>query len=545
MTRGDRLFCTFSAFVFLAASLWHPNLPGLQYDECLAAAPAVNFVEGTENSEPMQINPSVIHIFDRPLPAMIMTYIGPVKTILHIPLFALFGISPLTVRLLPILALLACIPLTYKITEQLFERTAAKITVALLVLDPSFVFYATRDVGPAAIQILLKLAAILTFVSWWKNLKTRDFLLGMFFCGLGASHKVDFIWIIGALLFSVTILARKEVLQRLSGKISFLGFASFCFGALPIIVFNVATGGTTFAPILSKFVHHPVGEAWNFVVYARERLIQLAGLLNGEYISSLFMDTGTGMGLLIYLVPGIFFVSFAGLLNLLRRKLTEQDSRAIFGLWLWIGFVFAASCYSPTGLSGHHLLALYPMVHIAMALGLIHWSKRAAAWKRMNFAIAITIVLVIVNGATVVSIYRELSRTGGNGYWSDAIYDLNAYLQKRNLPIVAMEWGFTNNLLVLSQGTLHINRVYAERWKNVEWSTALEPHMNDNTLFLFHTKGFSEFQPAFDAFKAQAELSSREVIEERQFLQRDGIPVYTIFRTVVHEDQNTSTLNIY
>lgn len=530
MTRNDWLFCLVAAALFLMGTLWHLSLPGLQYDESLAAAPAVNFVLGTTNSEPMQINPSVIHIFGRPLPTMVMTYIGPVKTMLHIPIFAVLGVSVETLRLLPILVVLACFPLTYDLCSRLFNRKVARITIALIALDPSHVFYLTRDVGPAALQVFFKLLALWVFWKWWQESKLRWFSSGMFLLGLGVSHKVDFLWIIGGLAMAILAVRGRELWNRLSLKATFLGALSFCIGSLPILAFNVATGGHTFKPFFSTVLQSLTSSDGSLGENLWTRVLQVLQLLNGDYISMLFTGQHIENSVFFYFFPSMMILSIPGLFLFIRKRQSLPYAPVGISLWIFILTVLIATCFSPTQLSGHHLIALYPMLHVAIACTLASITTLVPFVQRFRLDMALVTLLFITNLVTVVSLNNSLEKTGGVGFWSDAIYDLNEYLYSRGETIAAMEWGFTNNLIVLSKGKVRISRVYKEFWEKGISAEVIKPFLSEKSRYLFHTPDFTEFQPAYDGLSEAAARSGYSVHEEKFFYQRDAQKVYSIYR---------------
>ena len=143
--------------LYSAMTFWDIRLPGPHYDETFPAAAAVNFYENRSETVPMMIDPSVVTLFGRPLPLMLMTYIGSVQTFLYIPVFMVLGDDVAVVRGTSIVLGCLFLFITYLFFRNAFDRTIATATLVLLCADPGFVFYTTRDFGPSAVALLLKM----------------------------------------------------------------------------------------------------------------------------------------------------------------------------------------------------------------------------------------------------------------------------------------------------------------------------------------------------------------------------------------------------
>lgn len=550
-----------AALLFLLAACWRLSLPGLQYDECLAAAPAVNFVRGTENAEPMQIRPSVIRPFGRPLPVMVMPYIGPVKPLLHAPLFAVFGISTVTVRWLPLLAGLASLGLTWWIGRRLATKAVADLTVVLLALDPSWVYYLTRDVGPAALAVTFKLSAVATGILWWRSRRHRDLVATAFFLGLGVSHKVDFLWVVAALVVPWLMLAGSELRSRFAGRKPWgsmaLAALGFGVGAAPVVAFNLATAGATFGPFLERLLLSERGSFLaGFLPSLGTRLEQVAGLLNGDLVHRLFFRApldpvplpagDAALWLVPVLVPALATASLVGVTFLSRRVDARLGTfRLGPALGLHVAILLVASCFSPTALNPHHLLTLYPALHLAMALAAVSAAPVAGSrrWSSVRVGVLVGVVLLVnaSNLAAVRSIDRGLQETGGVGFWSDTIVELAEDLDARGEPVTVMDWGFTNNLIVLTEGRLSLEPAYRELWRQAPVPKRFEPYLERHRLYLFHAPGFTLYPQVPGLFRELAASHGLEPRVEARFRQRDGREIYQVHRLVRQTAETTET----
>lgn len=410
--------------LFLTQSLWHIELPGLQYDECLGAAPAVAFLNGSK-TPPMQIEPSIIHIFGRPLPVMIMPYIGCIKTILHITVYSIFGISVLTTRLLPVILVCLSLLFWYLILLRKTSKQSATLAVSLMSIHPVFVFYLTRDVAPAAFAVLCQ-TVVLYFI--FSDNKYR-YLYAAFFAGLGVSHKVDFLWNIVACFAAFWIIYR----PKLDLRKTVLAGSLFCLGALPIILFNLATLGLTGKISVSSF------EISNVFASLITRTIQTFELASGGFI----LNYLTG----IHLNAGIYRLIAGGMIALIFSSIKLPFTRFIA---LWSVFLLVFTSTSQFALHIHHTIILVPLIVVLVCLELTTVKKLGISIVAASFIFS------------SIKINYELQKTGGTGAWSDTTY-LIAEDLKSHKGINLMNWGFTNNLIVLSKGQLEMKRYYSDR----------------------------------------------------------------------------------
>src|ERR1051326_4169824 len=128
---------------------------------------------------------------------MALGYIGAVKTIAFIPVAALFGITPESVRVFTITIAALSLVFTYLFARRLFRSAWVAATgTVLLATDPSFVFYSRVDFGPSVFMFLFKALGLWLLLDWWRTGRGRSLLLGAFVFGLGVYDKANFLWVV-------------------------------------------------------------------------------------------------------------------------------------------------------------------------------------------------------------------------------------------------------------------------------------------------------------------------------------------------------------
>ena len=139
------LMVVLSLICFIAIASHNIKSPGLYYDE-------VDFVNaalgGTANS-----NFITQRIFG--IPVMIMPYIGALKSAIYYPIFLLFGVSTLTIRLPAIILGALALFVWYKVSKLIFqEKLYPLLLIVLMALDPAYLFQSKLDWGPIVLQTL-------------------------------------------------------------------------------------------------------------------------------------------------------------------------------------------------------------------------------------------------------------------------------------------------------------------------------------------------------------------------------------------------------
>lgn len=244
-----------SCLTFFLICVYQLDLPGLYNDEAFDVIPAMQIVLG----HPVELQRGVgINIFGTMLPLMSSSdYQGITSTYLAIPFFAIGGVNVYSLRLMTVTVGLVAIVLAYFLARAWFGRPVARLTVLMLGVSPSWIFWSRLGVYVVNEVVPITTGALLAFTHWVRNrpLGTRNVPLyvGMFLLGLGLTTKLLFLWVIVAVTVCGVILFGRRVwdLRRtVFGhplrwlRIAGLSVAAFCLGAAPFILYNLMTRGT-------------------------------------------------------------------------------------------------------------------------------------------------------------------------------------------------------------------------------------------------------------------------------------------------------------
>ncbi len=456
------------------------------------------------------------------LPVMLMPYIGAVKAYLYYPIFKFWGSGVAAVRLPVILLGLVTLIFTNALFRQTLGPCTALVGVVLLASDPTFIFMQKTDWGPIALMMALKVSS-LYFVFRWMNQGDALWLgVACFLMGIGVFDKIIFVWYVAALAAALPLCFWSSFKERLTVKSGGLVLISFLAGGFPFIVFAIKTqGGSLTNPNLFHL-------SWlqDFML----RWNVLIGTLNGTAVYNFFnnellqnlapllkRENGAGLGSTLAAIGGTIAhngtFQFAGLILsiiviavLLEEGRLQFRSSVLFYLVLlasMIGMIFM----TPGATGIQHFVSVYPFSHLVIASALcqsegldkVPLRRWFPSYRLVGFALGL--LFVISQLYADVRYLQSLKRTGGVGIWSDAIYRLAEYTHDHPDKYYAlMDWGFSNQLLVLTQGRVRKEESFVsiKDSPNEEEKIRRMCHLleRSNTLFVFHARKYEIFPDA-------------------------------------------------
>ena len=285
-----RAFCAILGIcgAFVVAGLLFIPFAGIQDDEALFSVPIYqDYFEFR------------IRAFHHPIPLMLMTYLGTLKTAIYWPILKIFHGGAYSVRLPMLLLGAVTVFFFFRLADTIQERRVAWIAAVLLASDPLFLLLDTFDWGPVAIEHFLLVTGIFALLRYNRRCtnssdqasdqssKTKHWLLAAgFFClGLALWNKAIFIWPLAGLTVAAGVVCHKEILSLFQWRRVGIATAAFIVGASPFILYNIRTHGATFRA--SGHIDNP---DWN------AKLVQVKIALNGSALFGYLVSNGTRPG---------------------------------------------------------------------------------------------------------------------------------------------------------------------------------------------------------------------------------------------------------
>jgi hypothetical protein len=394
--------------------------------------------------------------------------------------------------------------LVFLIVLRIATPFAAVAAAALLAFDPLFLWLTRCDWGPVALEHLLAAAGVWLLLRFYDTSRDKWLAAAFLLFGLAFWNKATFAWMACGLLCGAFFLRRLVVRFATPRRIG-LAAVILCLGAYPLIRYNIKHRGETAertAAFETSRVTHKAGNLRYALDGAgiagflyRDRDLHSPWQLRRGFTHWLF-------GAALLLAP---FLGAAG---------------RCAGL-IFLGSFLLMAITREAGESTHHLILLWPLPHIVIALALdrLHCCR---GWAR-RLALAILAVSCAVSASVTATHYSQLVRNGSDPPWSDAIMPLAASLEGAvnsgsAREILVMDWGIMGPVRLLSSGRLPL--VWAAD------KTSIRP----GDLLVAHTPEYDQFPGKSAQIEAMAQSARCRLNQVEEVRDRRGKPVFRLIR---------------
>jgi hypothetical protein len=595
-TRAEKLCVVFFVaclLLFLALGAYQLVLPGLHYDEAKEAG--LNAMELITGQPVTAFRGATIQFGPWRLPLMVQDYIGALNVVLAVPFLGIGGVNVVALRWLSLLTGALTLAITWRIAWRLGGPLAASATALLLAVNPAFIFWSRQGVFVTNLAALIFMASLLTGLRWWEQRRPRDLWLTAFLWGLGLYAKLLFAWAIGAMVIFALLAwllearsskpaaggprvapsvvtdnptgpdapwsagsgLRSRASTSASASTLALALVFFLLPLIPLIIFNLRTGGTLHSIFgnLGRSYYGVNNSAYlpNLLM----RLGQVSVLLRAQHLSYLggpFANTWAPW----LLVALVLFAGFAAGLKGMARTSRRPGASLLPALrvavpLLLLALIVAQSAFTVSDLFITHYALLAPLIPLAggLAFGAVmaaggedsgragdRFSARGGRLApNLLRAFAVIALVAWAGGDLVTDIryHRALAVTGGHGPHSDAIYALAETLDRDGLTApVALDWGLDAQVRFLTAGRVQPTEVfgyddlaapdpgYAERMNQL---------LDDpDRIYLAHVPEHTVFRDRVNALAELAGKRGLKLREQAYFNERDGSPFIVVYR---------------
>ena len=511
------------AFILLATCKIHR--PGLYYDEMFVISPAFKIpAYRTWFGLPLQISP----------------YVGAEKAWIYPPIFALFGISALLIRLPAILISCGTFVLGYSLVRRILSPGWALAFSIACAVHPAFIFLTKVDWGPQVIMLLLKALCLVLCFRWLDGAaKTCWSVLGLWV--LGFLDKFNFVWFVIALLIATCAIYRDVILR----KVKTLRPAVLAGAGVALVGAGLCTLWVIF-PLLER----PQTSALS------GRLLQIWGLYQytctGLATAAMWfksvppMPSWTGWSVIAFTI--IFLI-----LALLGYAENEDPARKIdlrtlrFCLWCLVmfGIVFLEIALTPQAGGAHHTIMLFPFDLLACFSAAYLFANSISGRKRGLVLLMQGCILCLWTASNLESLtihFNKFKDIGGfHGRFSPRIESLAKFLNKEGHSadaIYCIEWGVGNQLRALCKR--EVAGKIRDDWPTFQDWAANKPDAQaiatqiippqGKTLYISFTKQDAVFPMAQSHFAEMQALVAARVQPVNNF-PADLAATYQVFQT--------------
>ena len=529
--------------LWFAATAGHRiALPGLDYDE-------LTFVNvATGGAGDMFVAKRLFGV-----PVMVMDYYGALKAYLFAPIFSVFGASAATIRWPVVLVSCASLVLIHAIGRLgIGARGAAALTL-LAALDPVFTWMTKLDFGPTALMTVLKLGALYCF---YRALITRSLAslwAAVLLCALGVFDKLNFVWIVIALVVAATLFRRELASMRRRHGLAFVA---------PVAALGAAMAAVGALLVLPQFLTtQRTADSVGTLARIPHLLTRYTRTMNGRELYTWITGAELGPFSIVNALTVAAVVVLAGFWlgrAWQRRGLGGQALRLslrerIVASWLVLFVVIALQILVTKRAGGpHHMMLLHPfhlMLVVAAAAAVAGW--RSASPSRWSAAArGVAVLSLVALGASELLVAHDYadafeSETRVVPRWSPVIYDLADYLNRQDADRIAYgDWGLGNQMLAL--GTDRTRAASHDIWVEFRGSSTPEHERmllenvfrGRRVLLVLHGPGIEMMPGAPTNLLAWARAHGLALRAVRTFVDRAGRMLYVVYS--VSESGDTS-----
>ncbi len=551
--RGWRLGWLIAAgALYVALAAYQLGLPGLHYDEAKEAG--INALELLNGMPVTAFRGATLDVAGLRLPLMVQDYIGALNVYLALPFLALSGVGVPNLRILPVLTGLAGLFLVERAVSEWVARGRSERTsegrrlatqislgglaaVTLLAASPSYVFWSRQGIFVTNLMQPLCSLMIWQGLRWLRTGRRDALMLAAFAAGLALYAKLLAVWVIApfALLAAGWWAARRmkgdPAAPPLSAGTVVAAALAFVLPLLPLALFNVQSGGTLSSVLQNAGRSYYGVNNLAIVDNLGVRLSQLVQVLRGDqfwYLGGSYANA---------IAPWLALAALAAGILLAPRRTLPPAGLLAAGVLL--------SVFTISDLFVTHYALLQPLAIAAVAVALdVMWQaarpslKNGRAW-RGAVVLAVALWLALDLSATL-RYHGALSRSGGLSDHSDASYHLAYFLRHNGMGApLALDWGIDAPVRFLSQGAVTPIELFgyaSPEQPDADYATRLGQFLpNPDNVYLLHAPGRTVFAGRREAFMAEAEAHGLSLRRIEQFTQRDGEPLFEVWRAMPPE----------
>jgi hypothetical protein len=503
-------------YVVLASRLVGTGV-GFQYDEALYVESAVFLLHGDGGAPPfMHDQASWMPVLGKHWPLMIIPYVGTVKALVALPIFAVFGVSAEAARFTGVILGGLGIAGLVVLVRRRAGPTPALLAGLTLAIHSSYLDYTVLDNGGVSVWMgAMGLGALALANYLHRPTIVSAGLLGLA-AGLGIWGRANVIWLVAtAAVAALLAFGRRAIPPR---RHFWSMTAGLAVGSIPLTVYEIRSLFATLRYMTSS------RGAWSADLAIR-RLRDMAGaMVSDEEHRTLWWGPA--------LRPWEVWVG-AGLLalTLLAALLPVRSDEPEAGRWrrafsvtalLLAGIMIS----SRLKISPHHLVAVLPLALASVSMLAVELGRR---WRRaVPFLAAAGAGFALLLLVRDVQVARGLERTGGRGVFSSGLGDVTAYLKSSPVPpprLKILDWGFQNSLYVLSSGSVYGTEIF---WGATEEASGRgrpwELEIREGGAFLLFQTPSLPASPAALGFRKALE-EYRGPRRTKTFFERSGTPL--------------------
>ncbi len=511
-------------WLYWALAVPQLGLPGLHNDEAVEGAlQAVQIVAGAPITA---FRGASLPLAGRDWPLMVQDYIGALNAYLAAPWVWALGGRVEAVRLYTVSVGAVSVALTLALMRRWAGLPAGFAAALLLAGSPSFIFWQRQGIFVTSLTTPLMLLMLWAATTWWKQPGARSAVWVGLWAGLGLYAKLLFVWAIGGMMVAGAAfwLAARRPLPptRVWLTSALTAGVGGTLGLLPFFIYNALTGGTlaTLTDNLGTS-YYGVNNAdvlTNLSIRAEHLGAVMAGHSHLWYLGGQFATSWWGW---------LMWPTVVALLALAWRRSRPAQAGLFAALMLALGV--AQSAFTVSGLFPTHFAIFTPLW--PMALGGALAGLTGVRLPLVRYAPALVLMAVLASGVHVtVNYHHTLTRLGGVGGHTDAVYRLAEAVREVRAPVYALDWGFAPQVRFLTGEAVQPVEIFGYTWEADEaYAERLRAALAEpGAVFIISAPDNTVF-PRREATQAVLAQAGWQWHTQHIIARRDTVPAFEIF----------------
>jgi len=528
---------------FAALALYRIDLPGLYYDEAIFVPVSLRTLGECDLDAAVGHALGCFPVRQSPF------YVGALKAWLHAPIFAVFGVSPATIRIPMLLLAASALVLTFRFLRPRLGPWAATAALLLMATDPVFVFHSRVDWGPFVLATWFKLLALGYTLKWLESGRGSHLGWALVALVLGFFDKLNFLWFVVALGGAVItvyplrvwgwLLAHPKTGRRLG---------------IPFVALVLAGTGWAFymVKVALPAAGHHVGGPEPLEVGAQ--VAKVAALYASTFDASAQYGWMFARSLAVtswtphLLLPQLLFGTAVSFALLFRRCAPFGPARLLAFANTLLLFLLVVLVATKEVAGSHHLVMLWPFHHLHLILcgalisAWLEGTGQSGSMPRLGTVLAGVLVMVLV--AQQVRVGRAyaaaLDPEGSyNPRFDPAIYELAETVGAKTTDlVVSVDWGIHQALVSLAPK--HRRARYKDWWPVFMQPPGIDARRDQGLLketltgrtllFVTHARSKANFGEAVANFPDYLAYWGLGADPERVIRGTDGEPLFVVVR---------------
>lgn len=429
-----------AACVFVLLAAYRIELPGAYYDELHFVNAALGAPDNT-----------FIHVRLGPLPFLVSPYMGALKAWGYAPIFRLFGVSALTIRLPAILIGAVTLLIFFQTLRAKLGAVWATIVVWIMAVDPANLFPSRLDWGPTVLTHFFQAAIFALWFSYRDKPRPLKIVLICICAGLGFFDRFNFVWLLSAFAIGICLCYPDSLQNLWVSTPRFIRWVAIILAllALGIMLYLIL-------PLLLN-VPHPTRA---FTTNLQLKWHGLVDTLSGAAVAYFIFQSSAGIirfaPYWLIVVDG--FLALACLFLPMSNALARENRKNGLFCFLIAFLIFLQIVITPQAGGPHHYLMIFPWPFLAFAF-LARSLYDHFRTKKLSQVVALPLVaaascIFFVNLHNTMSYLSHFrSNPHYTSRWSPEIYSLSHYVNEHGFQakgIIYVDWGLHTQLQALA-----------------------------------------------------------------------------------------------